>query len=1396
MKFLYSKFTLIPFACAFLLMSVTTTASAQDSTKSRVYFDLDACYADFSNGSNAMYSEFTADISNSPDCAALEVVGGHLYRTSPQVNTHSCTPGVGDSRAMCISSDASCTYSAGSQKSVRIDINVIPGGNGSGSLSSLMFYEQAPDEFVWINGASGPNNYPTMFAVRVLKNGTEIYVSSDNATQPAWNVRMFDFSGNPEFTVTEATVFNIELLGYCPVGNGATVSAWDLDEITITSDCCPELDGGELSGGPFEFCVGDGIADNVSGVTLSGNVGTNSQYVVTDEMGTILGLPPTPEAVDFDGAGGGTCLIWHLSFEDGLSGAELGNNAMTDLIGCYDLSNPVTVVRNQPAGGELSGGPFEFCVGDGIPDNVSGVTLSGDSGSNSQYVVTDTLGTILGLPPSPEAVDFDGAGTGVCLIWHLSFEDGLTGAELGANAGDLEGCFSLSNPIIVYRNQPVGGELSGGPFTFCVGDGVPDNVSGVTLTGNSGSNSQYVVTDTNGVILGLPPSPEAVDFDGAGGGVCLIWHLSFEDGLTGAELGANAGDLEGCYSLSNPVVVNRVQPMGGVLEGGPFEFCVGDGIPDNVSGVTLSGNSGSNSQYVVTDTNGVILGLPPSPEAVDFDGAGDGVCLIWHLSFEDGLTGAELGANAADLEGCFSLSNPVTVNRNQPMGGELSGGPFTFCVGDGVPDNVSGVTLSGNSGANSQYVVTDTNGVILGLPPSPEAVDFDGAGTGVCLIWHLSFEDGLTGAELGANAADLEGCFSLSNPVVVNRVQPMGGILEGGPFEFCVGDGIPDNVSGVTLSGNSGSNSQYVVTDTNGVILGLPPSPEAVDFDGAGDGVCLIWHLSFEDGLSGAELGANAADLEGCFSLSNPVTVYRNQPMGGELSGGPFTFCVGDGVPDNVSGVTLTGASGSNSQYVVTDTLGNILGLPPTPEAVDFDGAGTGVCLIWHLSFEDGLTGAEVGANAADLEGCFSLSNPVVVNRAQPAGGELSGGPFTFCVGDGVPDNVSGVTLTGASGSNSQYVVTDTNGVILGLPPTPEAVDFDGAGGGVCLIWHLSFEDGLMGAELGANAGDLEGCYSLSNPVVVNRVQPVGGELSGGPFTFCVGDGMPDNVSGVTLTGASGSNSQYVVTDTNGVILGLPPTPEAVDFDGAGDGVCLIWHLSFEDGLTGAELGANAADLMGCFSLSNPITVIRNQPDGGELTGGPFEFCVGDSMPDMVSGVTLMGNSGGNSQYVVTDTNGVILGLPPTPEAVDFDGAGGGVCLIWHLSFEDGLTGAELGANAGDLQGCYDLSNPITVVRIPFGECTVAPGPGEMEFDMSIYPNPARDVIQVGLNYSGEDVIEVEVFDALGKLTLTRTIYTLEGDQPLDVSRLDSGQYFLRMRTRTGHATKSFIILR
>lgn len=60
-------------------------------------------------------------------------------------------------------------------------------------------------------------------------------------------------------------------------GDGNTPEDWftGIETFCAENDTCV-VDGGTLDGGPFAFCVGDGVPDFVEGVTVAGNSGTNS----------------------------------------------------------------------------------------------------------------------------------------------------------------------------------------------------------------------------------------------------------------------------------------------------------------------------------------------------------------------------------------------------------------------------------------------------------------------------------------------------------------------------------------------------------------------------------------------------------------------------------------------------------------------------------------------------------------------------------------------------------------------------------------------------------------------------------------------------------------------------------------------------------------------------------------------------------------------------------------------------------------------------------------------------------------------------------------------------------------------------------------------------------------
>ncbi|GAA3564988.1 hypothetical protein GCM10022395_14290 [Snuella lapsa] len=510
------------------------------------------------------------------------------------------------------------------------------------------------------------------------------------------------------------------------------------------------------------------------------------------------------------------------------------------------------------------------------------------------------------------------------------------------------------------------------------------------------------------------------------------------------------------------------------------------------------------------------------------------------------------------------------------------------------------------------------------------------------------------------------------------------------------------------------------------------------------------------------------------------------------------SICLGDENPDIINAV-VEGASGRVKQWIVTDTDENILDLPESV-IIDFSTFEPGDYRIYHLSYNGikPLWHKHV-KNLSDLLGRYHVSHNYidVLVQQKPTGGTLEGGPFEFCVGDGEADHIpeGAITLSGNMGANSQWVVTNADGSeILGLPPNSYTeVNFDEAPAGTCLVWHLMYEDGISGLEVGNNPADLIGCFEFSDFVTVIRKHTEGGTLEGGPFEFCVGDGEADHIpeGAITLTGNEGASSQWVVTNEDGtVILGLPPNSYSeVNFDEAPAGTCLVWHLSYEWELEGLEVDGLVADIMGCFSLSNAVEVIRHQPDGGTITGGPFEFTVGDEVADNIAtdSISLADNVGSMSKWVFTDKNAEkILILADDYTEPDFDETEADTCLVWHLSYEEGIVGLVQDSLVMNLEGCYDFSNALEIIK------TESSSTGKI----ALYPNPSKSSVTVDLSKFVSGNTSVKIYSLQRNLLFNANYGKTIKKIPLHTNDLESGIYFVSVTNiKTGiRAVKRLVV--
>ncbi|MFT7450367.1 MAG: hypothetical protein ACI9VN_001084 [Patescibacteria group bacterium] len=202
-------------------------------------WDLEDCASFSGDGSNSDYSEMTSS-TNGLSCASVTASG--LYRFD---GNHSCTDDAGNEDpgdAVCLGMPDINNFVDNHPKALRFDISIDP-SNGNSGITKLTFKEFAPSTFIWsqtgYTSSTGPNNYPTKYGIRVLKNGVEIFKQTNlNTSTNNWSMRTFDFSSDINFQSDDIALYSFELLAYDQIGNGADISAWDIDDIRAFGDCC------------------------------------------------------------------------------------------------------------------------------------------------------------------------------------------------------------------------------------------------------------------------------------------------------------------------------------------------------------------------------------------------------------------------------------------------------------------------------------------------------------------------------------------------------------------------------------------------------------------------------------------------------------------------------------------------------------------------------------------------------------------------------------------------------------------------------------------------------------------------------------------------------------------------------------------------------------------------------------------------------------------------------------------------------------------------------------------------------------------------------------------------------------------------------------------------------
>ncbi|TXF87137.1 T9SS type A sorting domain-containing protein [Neolewinella aurantiaca] len=1083
-------------------------------------------------------------------------------------------------------------------------------------------------------------------------------------------------------------------------------------------------------------CTDDDVTDRIRFQVVPFNQAY--AYVVVDATDVIRYIGFS-NRINFDLLPGGALRVYAFSNYGNIT-ASVGDTftGATLSTPCFGMTANFVSVNNGSSGDILIASDqdsYDVCPGDGEADII---TVSSEA-SSVTYLITTPDGELLNSNTTG-SIDFDGAPFGTCYIYAFA-NPGPLPISPGDNISDLaafQGCGTglSDNFITVNRVNVDGGTITTmdqeTTVRICPSDGNPDEIVFSNASTSSGE-LRLVITDDEGMIIGLP-EVFTVDFDVAGPGICRAYNVTYTGNFT-AQIGDQITDAvfsDGCYDVSDMFVeVIREIPAGGTVltvDGeSEVETCPGDGNADVVA-VVNTGASGGDLVYLITDDNNALLNFSFSP-SFDLEGAGNGTCRIWSLTYQGELSLA-VGADVTSAEladGCFELSSDfVTAIRTTPNGGTVATEDgeteITVCPGDGLADLYTFVS-TGADGANFAFIVTDEDNNIIGVPES-NMVDFDGAGTGICRVWGLSYAGDLTAAT-GDNLSEslATECSSLSdNFVTVIRTMPTGGTVRlesgGTSATVCPADGVADVLTFVS-EGGVGEEGAWIFTDENGMIIGFPAS-STVDFETFPTGVCHVYSIVYSGELT-AMMGddiTTTALATGCFALSdNFITVTRLDASTGTIStedGESEIFaCPGDAFPDPFR-FDSTGTTLDNFNYVVTDT-NNVVFFVAFTDQIDFEQLPVGTCRVYGLGYNGIIiaTPGDVAGVDQLASQCNALSpNFVSVIKELPVGGTVATADgeteVSVCSQDGIADIVTAVS-TGAEGENFVFIITDADNTILEILDG-DSFDFDAAPYGVCRIWGLSYQGDLL-AEAGADAGAgslASACSDLSeNFITVTREDIMGGSISlnGGSdaITTCPDDGIAD-VLNFNSIGATGSNFQYVVTDLDNVVLELV-TGNSFDFEPAGPGVCRVWGFAYAgavslmvgDTVTSATLAEGCAEL-----ADNFITVTREVPVSGavSLVDGSTSASVCSGDPTEPALEFVAGPSTGDYVFLIVQADSfALLGIMDT---FNFNMAQAGDYHVYGLAYAGNLD-VFPGQNifTTDLAtSCFDLSDNFVTVSV------------------------------------------------------------------------------------------------
>lgn len=296
---------------------------------------------------------------------------------------------------------------------------------------------------------------------------------------------------------------------YYIVVSGSTGA--QLFDIAI-SECA--VDGGELTSSLLSpvVCSGDNVTDLVQ-LEVEGNQGPNGLFGIVTENNDVVTANQSGQ-FNLTGLSDGIYKFAHLSYDDD---AFVNVDNVSELVGCYDVSNTIAFQKTNLAAGVVSpSGPQQVCGTDGEPSIID-FEVSGNVGPLTVWaVLSQDFSTIIDFGSNPD-FNFDDYGPGIYRVVQGSLRSGVNPDNIDPT--DLPACIAISNKVVVQVID-CGGLAPGSIIS--AKPNPTEGLSTVSFTAFDPGNATLEVFDLNGRLVesifagAIQPDTEyRFDFDGS-----------------------------------------------------------------------------------------------------------------------------------------------------------------------------------------------------------------------------------------------------------------------------------------------------------------------------------------------------------------------------------------------------------------------------------------------------------------------------------------------------------------------------------------------------------------------------------------------------------------------------------------------------------------------------------------------------------------------------------------------------------------------------------------------------------------------------------------------------------------------------------------------------------------